>query len=71
VRLRGRPRQHHYPLFNGRIDDFTLRADFTNRSADITALDGLSCSKASTSPPKSSPRPALGRSSTVSRTPPG
>lgn len=31
-----------YPLFAGRIDDFTLRADFTNRSADITALDGLS-----------------------------
>jgi len=30
-----------YPLFTGRVDDFNLRADYTNRSADISALDGL------------------------------
>lgn len=31
-----------YPIFTGRIDDFTLRADYADRSATITALDGLS-----------------------------
>lgn len=31
-----------YPIFTGRIDDFNLRADYAERSADISALDGLS-----------------------------
>ncbi|GAA3852576.1 hypothetical protein GCM10023084_03510 [Streptomyces lacrimifluminis] len=31
-----------YPIFTGRIDDFNLRADYADRSATITALDGLS-----------------------------
>lgn len=30
-----------YPIFTGRIDDFNLRADYADRSADISALDGL------------------------------
>jgi hypothetical protein len=31
-----------YPLFYGRLNDFTVNADRTNRSVDFTALDGLS-----------------------------
>ncbi|WP_460071068.1 hypothetical protein [Streptomyces sp. YKOK-I1] len=30
-----------YPLFYGRLNDFTVHADRSNRSVDFTALDGL------------------------------
>jgi hypothetical protein len=30
-----------YPLFRGRIDDYTVQADFGDRTADFTFLDGL------------------------------
>lgn len=30
-----------YPLFRGRIDDFTLKADFSDRTVDLTFLDGM------------------------------
>lgn len=30
-----------YPLFRGRIDDFTIKADFSDRTVDFTFLDGL------------------------------
>lgn len=30
-----------YPVHSGRIDDFTVHADFSNRSVDFTSLDGL------------------------------
>ena len=30
-----------YPLFQGRLDDFTVVPDRSNRTADFTALDGL------------------------------
>lgn len=31
-----------YALFSGRIDDYDIKADFTDRSASFTLLDGLS-----------------------------
>lgn len=31
-----------YPLFSGRIDDYDIKADFADRSASFTLLDGLS-----------------------------
>jgi hypothetical protein len=30
-----------YPLFVGRIDDYTIKADFSDRNVDFTFLDGL------------------------------
>lgn len=30
-----------YPLFIGRIDDYTIKADFSDRTVDFTFLDGL------------------------------
>lgn len=30
-----------YPVFSGRLDDFEIHPDRTDRSADLTALDGL------------------------------
>lgn len=30
-----------YPLFRGRIDDFTVKADFADRTLDLSFLDGL------------------------------
>lgn len=30
-----------YPLFRGKIDDFTLKADFSDRTVDLTFLDGM------------------------------
>ena len=30
-----------YPLFRGRIDDFNVKADFSDRTVDFTVLDGL------------------------------
>jgi len=30
-----------YPIHSGRIDDFNVNADFSNRSVDFTSLDGL------------------------------
>lgn len=31
-----------YPIFSGRIDDYTLNADYDNRTVDFSFLDGLS-----------------------------
>lgn len=31
-----------YPLFTGRIDDYTVKTDFGDRTVDLTFLDGLS-----------------------------
>lgn len=30
-----------YPLFTGKIDDFTVKADYSDRTVDLTFLDGL------------------------------
>lgn len=31
-----------YPLFDGRVDDYNLKADFSDRTVDFTFLDGMS-----------------------------
>jgi hypothetical protein len=31
-----------YPLFRGRVDDFAVKADFSDRTLDLTFLDGMS-----------------------------
>jgi hypothetical protein len=30
-----------YPIHSGRVDDFSIHADFSNRTVDFTSLDGL------------------------------